>query len=495
MAYRIADIEAGRIHFEMLNVYLLGLLCVQVAILAAGCSDSAHQDVADRPKLPNVVLLLADDLGWTGTSVRIDPARPDSMSDFFQTPALERIAEEGMSFSAAYAPHPICSPTRAGIQTGKNPAALHMTGISSGSHERPDHLPLTTPIYVRDLPDEEVTIAEFIKDHQNRYGTAHFGKWHLGKGDPGQHGYDVHDGATDNKDSLATDQNDPKRSLEITRRAVDYMATCVEKNRPFFVQLSYYALHSPIRARPATTAKYLHASPGRRHKNSEYAAMTEDLDAAVGMLLQGIDALGVADSTYVIFTSDNGATLEVNGTPATNNSPLAGGKREVLEGGIRVPLFIRGPGIPAGSISDIPVIGQDLFPTIAEWLAIGAQLPGGVEGGSLIRLLEGNGAGAVSRPSEGLVWHYPHYVERSGIRPQSAIRLGRYKLIHYYEGQQLKLFDLIEDIGETRDLSESIPEVTAAMEQRLNRYLQSVGAQIPIPNLDRASSVDNPPPL
>jgi arylsulfatase A-like enzyme len=205
--------------------------------------------------------------------------------------------------------------------------------------------------------------------------------------------------------------------------------------------------------------------------------MTEDHDAALGMILDKLKDLGIANNTYVIYFSDNGALC--GNEMSRDNLPLAGGKASIWEGGIRVPLIIRGPGIKAGAFSHVPVVGYDLYPTILDWVGSTKRLPDGVEGGSLTTLLTNNGKGAVKRPSEGLVFHFPHYQHEKFVTPQSAIIFKDYKLIKSYETNQTQLFDLTRDIGETQDLSEKMPEKTKELHERLSRYLKEVGASMP----------------
>ena len=303
---------------------------------------------------PNIVLLLADDQGWTGSSVVMDDRVPSSTSDLYRTPNLERLAAQGMRFSNGYAPAPNCSPTRMSIQTGKTAARLGATDIidvvpgnARGGVSRFNQLfyankPMTLPLPVSDLPDDEVTIGEFLKEHDPEYVTAHFGKWHMGGGSPDRHGYDVHSGPTRNGEGMMGEP-DPKRTGELTNQSLEFLKQQADRGGPFFMQVSYYAVHTPILAKQTTIASYDNRS-SRQHLNKIYAAMTEELDESVGAILDQIDALDLGENTYVIYTSDNGG--EVSGGVVTNNVPLAKGKTHVWEGGIRVPLLIRGPGHP-----------------------------------------------------------------------------------------------------------------------------------------------------
>lgn len=425
---------------------------------------------------PNVLLILADDLSWVGTSVLMDPQRPDSKSDFHSTPALERLAAEGMRFTDAYAPHPNCSPTRLAIQTGKSPARLNMTDIINRNSGRfYEGLPMIPPQHSNHLPHEETTIAELLKRHRPGYVTAHFGKWHLAGGGPGRHGYDQHSGTTSNAEG-GTDVPDPKRTVSVTTRAVDFLKHRKRANEPFFLQVSYYAVHLAIRAFDSTVAEFAAKPAGQRHRHPGHAAMTHELDEGVGRLLAALDQLGLADNTYVIFTSDNGSYLDAGSERVSSNEPLRGQKASTWEGGIRVPLLVRGPGVAAGSVSRVVATGTDLYPTIADMAGLQAELPPELEGGSLVGVLRNEGKGSVTRWPEGLVWHFPHYQTLKGTKPMSSIRVGNWKLVKFYESGAVELFDLAADISESQDLSAKEPEVVQRLERRLAKYLEEVDA-------------------
>jgi arylsulfatase A-like enzyme len=429
---------------------------------------------------PNVILILADDQGWTGTSVEMIPGRADSKSDFYQTPSLERLAKDGMRFSDAYAPHPNCSPTRLAIQTGKSPAHLRMTDII-GRNSGPfyEGQKLIPPKHINEIPANETTIAEFIKAQKPNYVTGYFGKWHLAGGGPAEHGYDFSDGETTNAEG-STPSPDPKRTPFVTARAVEFL----ERNhdKPFFLQISYYAVHLPMRAFGGSIERYRKAKPGERHKNPEHAAMTDDLDGGVGLILQTVERLGLSGKTYVIYTSDNGSYLDAGGERVTSNRPLAGQKASTWEGGIRVPLLVSGPGIASGIVSRVPVTGLDLFPTIRELVEIFTPLPPGLEGGSFAGILYEGGQGEVRRWRPDLVWHFPHYQVDKGVSPMSSVRLGEWKLTRFYETGEVKLFNLNDDIGEEIDLSKKNPEKAKELEGLLTDHLKALDAPMPTPN-------------
>ena len=413
-------------------------------------------------------------MGWTGLSVASDDRMPESKSDFYQTPHLESLARDGMRFSSAYAPASMCTPTRASLLTGKSPAQLHMTtpgpaGRSSGNRK------VIPPQHVTDLPAAETTIAEVLR--QRNYGTAHFGKWHLAGGGPGEHGFDRHDGDTGNEGpGVYTDPN-PKDIFGVTSRAMSFMEDQVAAGKSFYVQLSHYAVHGPTQALRSTEEKFADVPTGDNHQDIAYAAMTHDLDTSVGMVLRKIESLGIAQSTYVVFMSDNGAGGR------QGNAPLAGGKASLFEGGIRVPLIVRGPGVPAGSSCHESVIGYDLFPTFCELAGERSFGPSKLEGASIVPLLRGKeGLGAFERTHEELIFHFPHYGLGPRQMPQSAIRIGNFKLLRNYETSDEQLFDLAKDIGEQSDLGLKMPDKKKDLSAKLDAYLARIKAQLPTVN-------------
>jgi arylsulfatase A len=441
---------------------------------------------------PNIVLLLADDQGWTGTSVQMDKRVEDSRSDLYRTPSLERLAAQGMRFSNAYSPAPNCSPTRMSIQTGKTAARLGATDIIdvvpdehgvAGIQQFYDafyvNKPLLVPLPIADLPDAEITIAEFLKQHDPDYVAGHFGKWHMGGGSPDRHGYDEHDGTTTNAPGRKGPP-DPKRTREITQRSLEFLSEHGGGEHPFLLQVSYYAVHMPVRAFPEDIERYKGYSSSL-HINTASGAMTEAQDRSVGEILDKLDELGLADNTYVIYTSDNGGETDF---PVTNNYPLAKGKTHVWEGGIRVPLVIRGPGIAEGAHSHVPAIGYDFLPTIAEWVGASEDLPAGIDGGSLAGVLASEGTGTVERGTDALIWYYGAYRNMKHVGPQAAIRRDNHKLIRELDSGREYLFDLDLDLAETTDLSSFRRDVAKKLSNRLDEYLEQVDLELPTRNPD-----------
>lgn len=418
---------------------------------------------------PNIVFLLSDDQDWTETSVQMHPDIPEAKSPHIQTPNLEKFAAQGMRFSQAYAPAPVCAPTRISLQTGKSPAQLHWTKASR-PYTAADGFKLIPPPNIRSIPDSEITIGERLQSAG--YATAHYGKWHINGDGPEKNGYDESDGETSNGDAAPHKGDNPVDIFGMGRRAATFMEKHSNAGKPFFIQMSYHALHYPQNAKPATVEKYRKLLPGANEKAIGRAAIAENLDEGVGLLLEKIDALGIAENTYVFYMSDNG------GGGGSRSRPLSGGKGDVREGGIRVPLIIRGPGIEANSWSHQAVVGYDLYNTFSELAGIKEPMPSNTEGGSFVHLLNGEER-PVQRPREELVFHFPHY---QGDTPHSAILLGDYKLLHYYETGENKLYNLANDLKENRDLSDEMPEKADELNRLLTSYLADIGADLPVSN-------------
>lgn len=426
---------------------------------------------------PNFIVILADDLGWGSTSVKVDPDLSESKSDFFQTPNLERLAASGMRFSQAYAPHCNCSPSRASIQTGRSPAALHLTDIveRKGGLAEPQNK-LVPPRHVAKLQTSETTIAELLKNSGAGYRTAHFGKWHLKGGGPAAHGYDVSDGPTGNGEGSRKGNlpEDPKQAFSITSRAIDFLTKEAAADHPFYLQVSHYAPHLRVQSRPATRARFKKMPKGTRHTNVGFAAMLSDMDTAVGQLLDAVDKAGIADHTYIIFTSDNGGNPTKD--PSNINGPIHGWKASLWEGGVRVPFLIAGPGVKPGTTSRRPIIGWDILPTIGDLAGV-KKLPEAVEGGSIRAIIQGEESAMVDRPGDSLIFHWPHYQNAKGSTPDSTILHKGWKLHHWRETGKLQLFHLDEDLAEKKDLAGAEREHAENLDQKLTSYLTRIKAQ------------------
>ncbi|MBA3482321.1 MAG: sulfatase, partial [Pirellulales bacterium] len=350
----------------------------------------------------NVIVILADDLGWTDLGCY--------GSDFYQSPHLDRLAADGMRFTANYSACTVCSPTRAALMTGKSPARLHITDWIPG--QMPGNPRLIVPDFTKHLPHEETTLAEVLK--AAGYATASIGKWHLG-GEafyPERHGFDVNIAGSDAPQprpgyfapyDIPMIEQGPAGEY-ITDRLGDEAVKFVHAHaeQPFFLYLPHFAVHTPIQAKASLVAKHRdRRAAGSRHRNAPYTAMIESMDATVGRIRETLDELEIADRTAIVFTSDNGGRI-----PTTSNVPLRYGKGSAYEGGVRVPLIVYWPGVTqAGSTNDVPVITMDLFPTVLEMLGLSPPAGGEVDGVSLTPLLRQNGAIA----ERALFWHYPHY--------------------------------------------------------------------------------------
>lgn len=429
---------------------------------------------------PNIILILSDDQGWGATSVQMDDLVPQSASDFMRTPNLERLANRGMRFANGYTSHPNSSPSRASIVTGKTPARLGITDII----ERPGgvtdpQFKLITPANGRKLESAEVTIGEIIKQYKPNYATAYFGKWHLANLGPQSHGFDASDGPTGNNEGNMKYPDNPKDIFGVTSRSLSWIETQVQASKPFFIEIAHYATHEASESLAATYQKYAGYTPGTRHNNIGYAAMTEDLDTGVGMVLDKIKELGIEDNTYIVYLADNGSMPGMN--PGNTNGPIRGNKATVWDGGIKTPFIVAGPGIQANTVSRVRVVGWDLFPTFCDILGID-QLPANLDGGSFLSVLKNGGAGSVQRPVEGMVWHWPRYVEGKGGYPSTAIIKDSLKYIYSYEFEEEYLYNIEKDIAETTLLNAVYPQKLAEMRALMNNYLTSVNAGLPSPN-------------
>ncbi len=429
------------------------------------------------PELPNVILILADDLGAHDLGI--------TGSRFHETPNLDRLAREGMRFTQAYAACTVCSPTRAALMTGKYPARLRLTDWIAG-HDYPQAKLRPPADWAKALPLAEVTLAE--RARSAGFATAHVGKWHLGDRGfwPGEQGFDVNAGGYSRGQppsyfspySIPTLPDGPKGEYLTDREgteAVKFIAA--HRDRRFFLNYWAYAVHTPLQAPEALVAKYRRkaALVGGPQTNATYAAMLESLDSAVGRILTALQEGGLADRTAVIFASDNGG-LVLGQQPPTSNAPLRSGKGSPYEGGVRGPLIVKWPGVTtAGTTSAEPVITMDVAATVAA--AVGQADPK-MDGLDLAPLLRDPDA---TLGREALCWHYPHY-HPGGATPYAAIRAGDWKLIQYYEDGRHELFHLTDDPGEQNDLAAAQPERVMELAKKLFDWQGKVGAQWPMYN-------------
>lgn len=450
---------------------------------------------------PNIVFILADDLGWADLTCYA--------STFHETPNIDRLAAHGALFTDAYAASPVCSPTRASLVTGKYPSTVGVTQYIGGHGVGR----LADVPYFGFLPTQEFSIARALR--AGGYQTWHVGKWHLGPRRcwPDQHGFDVNIGGCDwgHPKSWFSPYGSPTLSdgpdgEYLTDRLTDEAIALVETadERPFFLNLWHYAVHIPIEAPHELIEKYRRkaadlglervdpfvigermsawhqreASVTRRTVQSDpaYAAMVENLDTNVGRLLDALDRSGRADDTVVIFTSDNGGLSTAEGSP-TSNAPLAEGKGWVAEGGVREPFIVRWPGVvPPGSRLSQPITSPDLYPTLLAMAGLRPRPEQHLDGVDFSPLLRG---ASVERGP--LYFHYPHYSNQGG-RPASAIRDGRWKLVHDWETRGSRLYDLDVDIGEEHDCAASEPGIATRLQAELLRWVEESPALVPPPN-------------
>jgi len=443
-------------------------------LLPALCSTLAAQAApAGIPPLPsggkpNIVFILADDQAWNGTSVQMDSQVSGSKSEVIATPNLERLAAAGLRFSQCYAPAPVCSPTRISIQTGKTPASQHWTKAAPSAGNDPS-LKMIEANCAKDLEARELTIGELLQTAG--YRTAHYGKWHIAGGGPAKNGYDESDGDTSNRDADKYLPPDPCAVFSTSTRAADFMKKTHAAGKPFYIQISSYALHDSENALPETIAKYQKLLPNAKGQEVSRAAIMENLDTAIGNLLKSIDEQDLASSTYVVYMADNGMS--------SKKGILSGGKGDLREAGIRVPFIIRGPAIPANLFSRTMITGEDLLPTFCSLAGITAdKLPKDLAGGDLCPVFA-KPETKVTRAFPGMTFHFPHY---QGGTPSSALIIGDWKLILYYEDDQIELYNLKNDLAEKTDLSKSESPRAAAMKADLIARLKSEDAWLPKPN-------------
>ena len=447
---------------------------ISIILILVACNSSNHsKDKEVNYSSPNFILVLADDQGWNGTSVKMMHNESGSKSDYFETPNLELLSQRGMRFSDAYASAPVCAPSRYSIQFAKTPARLSLIRVGMNT----DHI------------DHEgfVSIPKALKKVNKQYRTAHFGKWGMGS-NPSILGYDESDGPTKNKDGNFDNdksqwehvlKNDPKNIFSLTNKAVEFISSSKKEKRPFFLQISHYAVHSNIESKEKSYDLFSDKPKGIHHKNLGFAAMTYDLDESLGILLKKIKEFGLQDNTYIIYMSDNGSVPNIPGAKKyekSYNYPLSRGKWDAFEGGIRVPLIIAGPGIKSGSESSTPVSGSDLLPTIIDLAGSKTIKLKEIDGGSFASILLNKNNENINRPVDAIFFHVPY---KNGIaikRPHSAIRKDDYKLIKFQDDKSLLLFDLVNDKMEQFNLANQKPEKLKELEELLDNYLVEVNA-------------------
>lgn len=461
---------------------------IAISILIFSCSPEEKQ--------PNFVFILVDDLGWADVKCNF----PES---FYDTPNIDKLAENGVRFTNAYAANPVCSPTRAALMTGKHPNRVNITDWIPGSD--PKKRPLLGPQDGEELALEEITLAEKLKE--NGYKTCFVGKWHLGDEGyfPEDQGFDINIGGH-HKGSPPGGYYSPYKNPKLddgpegefltdrlTSESIEFLKE--NKDDAFMLYLAYYTVHTPIQAAKKHIEKYeakraelgLDEVPHQKEgegwtkmaqENAAFASMVAAMDENVGRILAALKEQGLDENTWVIFTSDNGglSTLTRKNAP-TNNGPLRAGKGWCYEGGIRVPLVIAGPDvINPGRVETTPAISMDYFTTI---LNLAGVEHNSNDGKNLLPILAENKT--IERDE--LFWHYPHY-HGSAWKPGSAIRKGDWKLVVHYENEQCELFNLAKDVGETTDVSGNNQTIVREMKKLLDEKLADSNAKLPRINPD-----------
>lgn len=442
--------------------------------------------ISAAERSPNIVLIMADDLGWYDT-------RFQGNKDL-ETPHLDQFVSESMLFSNGYASASVCTPTRAAMMTGMSPARLGITNHAPGHKDGmvPEGRKQAGAEKLTYLPLEATTIAERLRDDAG-YATGFVGKWHLshqkgknGDGNPWEpqlrpefQGYDLNIGGCDRGgppsyfEPYRIPALDPRKEGEyLPTRLADECISFLEKNRkkPFFLTFWNYSVHYPIEAPANLIKKY----KSRGVKNPAYAAMIEGMDRSIGRVLKALDDLKLSNNTLVIFTSDNGSLF--------GNGPLRANKGHLYEGGIRVPWAIRWPGkIAPKTTSDVPIVSTDVFPTLLDVAGLKPLVDVPLDGESLVPLV--TGAGELRR--ESLFFHYPNYAFHKQNRLGGAIRKGRYKLIRFYDDESSELYDLDSDPGEKNDISDSEPEVVRCLTAEFGQWLKDSGAKMPVPAAEK----------
>jgi len=470
------------------NKWSCGLMAVSSLFLFGKCNQKESQT-------PNIVFILADDLGWSDLGCY--------GSSFHETKNIDKLAETGLVFTSAYSASPVCSPTRASIMTGKHPSRVNITDWIPGND--PKNKKLLGPKDNHELALSELSLAEVLK--QNNYKTFFAGKWHLGDEGyfPEDQGFDYNFGGHHRGSppgGYYSPYNNPKlidgpEGEYLTDRLTDESINFIKKNQDsrFFLYLSYYTVHTPIQANKKFIDKYRKKLSGipdslvrqlpehdgltvQNQANPSYASMVHSMDFNVGRIMTIIDELELSDNTIIIFTSDNGglSTLSKGIAPASVK-PLRAGKGWCYEGGIRIPLIIKIPGKANKNRKfNIPVVSYDLYPSILELAGLKKKPEQHIDGLSIVPLING---GDINR--DAVFWHFPHY-HGSAWTPGAAILMDNWKLIEFYETNDNELYNLNNDIGEEVDLSEKFPDMVKKLQSKLKEMQQETDSQFPILN-------------
>jgi arylsulfatase A-like enzyme len=473
----------------LLHCLLRTFACLVPIVVSLVATSGSSADAAEKP---NIVFILADDLGWTDLGCQ--------GSKYYVTPNIDRLAAEGMRFTDAYTCGPNCQPTRAALLSGQY---APRTGVYTvGGIDRFDwqSRPLRPVDNVTKLPLEKVTVAQVLK--QSGYATGMFGKWHLGNDaehHPAKRGFDEAIESSGRHFNFATD---PKQKVPegtyladwLTDRAVDFLRR--HKDEPFFLYLPHFGVHSPREAKEEIIARFKDKPAAGGHHDPVYAAMIASVDESVGRLMATLKELNLDRNTLVIFSSDNGG---VGGYAAagvgkansiTDNAPLRGGKGMLYEGGVRVAFQARWPGVIAeGKTCSTPIISVDMYPTLLEVAGVSPPRDYALDGVSVLPVLKSDGRMNFDRP---LFWHFPGYLGAGmgswRTTPAGAIRRGDWKLLEFFEDGRLELYNLAQDIGQKRDLATSEPQRVKALHEELVAWRKAVDAPMPTPNKPRVAA-------
>jgi arylsulfatase A-like enzyme len=461
-----------------------------LSILTALLTFATAMHAANKP---NIVFILADDLGYTDVACY--------GSKYYETPNIDRLAAQGMRFTDGYTCGPNCQPTRAALMSGQY---MPRTGVYTvGSIDRFDwqSRPLKPVDNVSRLPLEKITVADALK--KAGYATGMFGKWHLGNDaahHPAKRGFDEAIESSGEHFDFKTDPSVEYPAGQyladfLTEKAVDFIRR--HKDGPFFLYLPHFGVHTPHQAKPELIAKFKDKKPSGGHHDPAYAAMIYSVDQSVGQITALLDELKLADNTLVIFASDNGGVggyVRENikkGGEVTDNAPLRGGKGMLYEGGVRVPFIFRWPGkIPADLTSAEPIITVDLYPTFLDLASAAAPANQPLDGVSLAKLLTSGGKEKLGRDT--LYWHFPGYLGAGAnawrTTPVGAIRSGDWKLLEFFEDNRLELYNLREDVGQTNNLAAKSPDRTRQLHERLVSWRKELQAPMPTANKPSASA-------
>jgi arylsulfatase A-like enzyme len=460
------------------NVILLYVFCAFLAAMALG-TESIHAAAK-----PNILFIFLDDFGWKDTGYM--------GSDFYETPHLDKLAAQGMVFTDAYSCAANCAPARACLLSGQYTPRHEVYNVGTGARGNAKHRKLMHVPGTSTLDPKITTWAKQIQS--SGYATATMGKWHLSK-DPIPYGFDLNIGGTHsggpprgyypphgNVPGLGDAPKGEYVTDTLSNKAIEFITA--NKDKPWFLYLTHFAVHTPLNAKKELVAKYGAKKPGKLHNHVAMATMIQAVDDGVGKIVAELKKLGLTDNTIIFFYSDNGGY-----GPATDMAPLKGYKGTYYEGGIRVPFFVNWPNIvKPGTKIDVPITGVDFYPTFCE--LTGAGLPKGQaqDGLSLVPLLKGKVKTLGERP---IFWHFPAYLQSySSVineqrdplfrsRPCSIIRLGDWKLHQYFEDGGLELYNLKQDISESTNLAKKNPQKTAQLLKELEQWRKQINAPVP----------------